>query len=168
MPELTKSQKVIFAILAVVALYAVYDLILAPSKPKDVKARVEADNRQAMKELVSSTTARIPLTVLPAKYDHLIKRAETGWAKNPFIERTKYNELVLNRAGEGTAAKKVQFVYSGYVDLGSQKIAIINQVDYSIDEHLETDGYILRKVLPNKVVIEDKKTRHRFDVHLQE
>ncbi len=173
MPELTKSQKVIFAILAVVVLYAVYDLLLFPSKPKNVKTAVEAENQPELKDLLTATVAKMSQTMLPAKYEHLIARAEAGWPRNPFIERSKYRELILKRSAEGIAAeetqpKKVPFVYSGYIVSGTQVMAIINNVEYNIDEHLETEGYILRKVLPDKVVIEDKAKRQRFEVPLQE
>ncbi len=167
MPKLTNSQKAIFAILTIVVLYAVYDLVLFPAKPKVAAPRVEGENLQEMKELAAVTAVQMAQLTAPAKYERLISRAEARWEKNPFIERAKYNELIFSRAAAG-AAKKAEFVYAGYIDLGNKKMAIINSVEYNINESLENEGYILREVFPGKVVIEDKANRHRFEVPLQE
>ncbi len=167
MPKQTNSQKVIFAILTIVVIYAVYDLALAPTKTKVVPPKVETGNEQEIKELVFATAAKLKQTTTPAKYDYLIGRAEARWGKNPFIERVKYNNWVFSRAAAG-AAKKPQFVYSGFLELWGKKIAIINNMEYNINESLENEGYILRQIFPDKIIIEDKANKHRFEVSLQE
>lgn len=167
MPDLTKSQKIVFAVLAVAVFYAAYEFFLAPPKAKMDKTAGEAAESAEVKELLNIMLTRITQTAAPAFYYDSIEKAESRWQRDPFIEQAKYNEWTFSRSNGGPSPKPA-FTYTGYVDLGSKKVAIINNVEYSVNETLEDEGYILRGIFPSKVVIEDKAKQHRFELFLQE
>jgi hypothetical protein len=60
---------------------------------------------------------------------YIIGRAETDWGKNPFWEKGSYREWA-NRDNTKTSddpASKI--IYSGYVDVGKKKLAVINGLE---------------------------------------
>lgn len=167
MGKLTKSQKIIFAILAAVAFFAVYDLVFLSSRPKDKPPQTAVSDLEAMKELVKTVPALILQSQLPEKYEHLIRKAEAPWTMNLFLDQKRYNEWAFGRM---TAAmpKLVELTYSGFIGGGTQKMAIINNVEYMVNDRLETPGFILREIFPDRVIIEDTSRRHRFNVPIRE
>lgn len=166
MTKLTKSQKIIFGILAVVVLFAVYDRVFLASRPDDKPPAAEG-GREAMKALVQTAPAMILKAQLPERYGYLIRRAEAPWAENPFLDRKRYNELAFGRKAVGLP-KLAELVYSGFIGAGKQQMAIINNVEYMVNERLEAPGFVLREIFPDKVVIEDTSRRHRFNVPIRE
>jgi len=103
--------------------------------------------------------------------EYIIARAEADWKKNPFLDRnsSSYKEWAsVQRAaasGSGSAAK---IIYSGYVDAGKTKIAIIDGLEYQAGEQLEMEGYVLKQITPSIVLIVNKNTGIEVEIPIQE
>jgi len=48
------------------------------------------------------------------------------------------------RGSQGGVLAKI--IYSGYVDSGRNKMAVINGLEYRIGEQLELEGYVLNRL----------------------
>jgi hypothetical protein len=59
-------------------------------------------------------------------------------------------------------------MYSGYVDSGKKKMAVINGLEYSVGEQLETGGYVLKKITATKVIIKNRNTGSELEISIQE
>jgi hypothetical protein len=59
-------------------------------------------------------------------------------------------------------------IYSGYVDSGKNKTAVINGFEYRIGEQLEIEGYVLKQITPSSVLIFNKNTGNKEEIPLQE
>ena len=70
--------------------------------------------------------------------------------------------------GGGAAAPKIEFVYSGYLEVDRKRMAIINGMEYREGEGLDIKGYVLKSVSPSSVVIENRGTGATINVPLQE
>lgn len=162
MKKLEKRQIIILAIAALFVLYAIYELLIAGPAAKKAKMAVKPAEIETVVNTLSTDLMKYRAGGVDA---YLAKRAETDWGKNPFWERESYRVFAGDKEG-GVAG--VKFIYSGYVDTGREKIAIVNGVEYQPGEALEIEGYELKSVLPESVLIVNRRTGSQLSVPMQE
>jgi hypothetical protein len=92
---------------------------------------------------------------------------EADWGKNPFWKKDLYKEWG-NREGVAKSGVLAKIIYSGYVDSGKNKMAIINGLEYRLGEELELEGYVLKQITPSSVLIFNKYTGNKEEIPLQE
>jgi hypothetical protein len=168
MKKLSKQQIVILAVMALVVLYGAYD-ILSPKAPKTDAVSPAARSAERA-EFISEFTANTARN-LPSKFDaYSVVRAEAKWVGNPFDDRKLYAAWKSARTPTGPAADlpKHVFTYTGYIQGGTKRIAIVNNVEYGVGDALDIQGYSVKEISPTKVVIVNKMEKKVIDVPLQE
>jgi len=101
----------------------------------------------------------------------IFSRAEKEWRQDPFLDAKSY--LAWSKAREqakaGAAAPKIEFAYTGYLEVnGNKKMAIINGLEYGEGDDLDVKGFVLKSVSPARVLIENRSTGTAQKVPLQE
>jgi hypothetical protein len=83
----------------------------------------------------------------------LIQKAEAAWKQNPFMEiqKVKAAEPAATRPKE--TAKRLDLAYSGFIELGSKRLAIINGQEYETGDQLNPGGFTIKSILPTRVTI---------------
>ena len=162
MKKLNKRQIIILAIAALFVLYAAYEFLIAGPAAK--KAKVEAKPVE-IEEFVNTVRNDLFKDKLVAVDAYVASKAEVDWGKSPFWERASYREFAGRDTGNGIAEK---IIYSGFVDTGRKKLAIINGWEYEAGESLEIEGYVLKSVNPSRVLILNRNTGSELFVPLQE
>jgi len=168
MPKLTRQQIIILSITVLVALYGVYDFFIV----KRTKS-VSFDAGKKSTELGTFTAdvmANMTKGSLSTADAYTINRAETEWKRDPFYEKKAFRNWKMLKDPKAGKDSKTEpgFNYSGYLKFDKKEMAIINGVEYESGNHLETEGYVLEKIYPNRVVIVNKKSRSRVEVSLQD
>ena len=167
MAKLKKREIIILIIAAVVVFYAGYEYLIAAPASKKIKTSAGADSVKVdtFASGIIKDLGKDKITDLDA---YVIRRMETDWGKNPFWKKDLYKAWV-NREGlaQGSGAL-AKIIYSGYVDSGKNKMAVINGFEYRIGEQLEIEGYMLKQITPSKVLIFNKKTGNKEEIPLQE
>jgi hypothetical protein len=162
MANLKKREIVIVSIAVLLILYAVYVYFIAGKLPGKKVQTVAATTK------VESVTSGIAIELSKNKLSDLdnytIKHAAIDWGKSPFLERNLYRAWQTKDGGGGT----FKIIYSGYVDSGKHKMAVLNNVEYRIGEELKEEGYILKHITPLKVIIYDKRAGNNLEIFLQE
>ena len=162
MNTLNKRQIVILAIMGVAVLFAAYDFIIG--QPAAKKAKIEAKPVE-IESFVKTITGDVVKGKIAGVDEYIIKKAEMEWTKNPFWPRSEYREFAGNEAGGGLVAK---IVYSGFVDAGRKKMAIINGFEYQPGDALDIEGYVLKSVTPSKIIITNRDTGSELIIFIQE
>ena len=168
MPKLTTRQIIILGIMVAVIAYAAYDFFIAPHAKRD--AMDVREKSAKLDTFLNEVTTYIPKGSRSAFDAYLVSRAEAHWKYDPFYERKSFREWmrVKEPAKAGGGAQKISFQYSGYVNMKDKKMAIINGIEYEAGDLLEVEGYVLRGIYQNKVIIENMKSRSKFEILLQE
>jgi hypothetical protein len=173
MHKLNKRQILILGVMFVAVLYGAYELFPAGRKGPAVvdTTKKAADLNAFMGDITASLTKD---TSSPTDA-YMIKRAEAGWLRDPFYEPKNDREDAIAKEAAQTqqvqaaaTALKGQFNYTGYVDMGLKKIAIVNGNEYVTGDALDVEGYVLNGIHPTKIVIYSKVTRLTIDIPLQE
>jgi len=142
---MAKREVVIVAVMALVVFYGLYDFFYAASADrsksvKTIEVKVDELNKLAadVEEVLAATS--------DAKDAYIVTRAETDWLVDPFY---------LARA---IAEQEIKFFFTGYIEMGKRKIAIINGFDYEVGDYLlERPGFQVRSIRQNEVVITDRR-----------
>ncbi|MGV8059420.1 MAG: hypothetical protein AB2L12_15565 [Smithellaceae bacterium] len=166
MAKLNKRQIIIIIIAIAVILYGAYAILLSGGvKQKDAKESNPAPGKDSHINSIAGDLIKNPLNVVDA---YIVGRAEADWEKNPFWEKGSYREWANRDNAKTKDDPAAKIIYSGYVDVGKKKMAVINGVEYSVGEKLEIDGYVLKKITAAKVVISNKNTGTQLDIFIQE
>ena len=167
MANLKKREIIILAVAAVFVLYAGYEYLIAGPASKKVKTSASADSVK-VDSFVNDTIKDLSKEKLTDSEAYMIKRMAAEWGKNPFWKKDLYKAWVNREGlakGSGTLAN---IIYSGYVDSGKNKMAVINGFEYRIGEELEIEGYVLKQITPSKILIVNKYTESKEEIPLQE
>ena len=166
MDKLKTREIIILVIAALFILYAGYEyLIAAPANKKIItSSSAESVNINNSITGITKDLGKDKITDFDA---HVVKRMEADWGKNPFWKKDLYKEWG-NREGVAKSGVLAKIIYSGYVDSGKHKMAVINGFEYRIGEQLEIEGYVLKQITPSKVLIFNKNTGNKEDIPLQE
>lgn len=162
MKKLNKRQIIILVIMAIAIIYAAYDFLIG--QPAVKKAKIEATPIE-IESFITSISNDVMKNKMAGVEVYIIKKAEADWGRNPFWMRSEYREFAGDEAGGGLAAK---IVYSGYVDSGRKRMAIINGYEYEPGDVLEIEGYVLKSVTPSRVLIANPGTGSELFIPLQE
>jgi len=164
MAKLKKREIIILVIAALFILYAGYEYLIAGPASKKVKTSTESVNINTSTTGITKDLGKDKITDFDA---YVIRRMEADWGKNPFWKKDLYKEWV-NREGVAKGGVLAKIIYSGYVDTGKNKMAVINGLEYRIGEQLELEGYVLKQITPSSVLIFNKYTGNKEEIPLQE
>jgi hypothetical protein len=145
-------------------LYAGYEYLIAGPASKKVKTSTESVNINTSSTGITKDLGKDKITDFDA---YVIRRMEADWGKNPFWKKDLYKEWG-NREGVAKSGVLAKIIYSGYVDSGKNKMAIINGLEYRLGEELELEGYVLKQITPSSVLIFNKYTGNKEEIPLQE
>ena len=165
MGKLNKRQMIILAVAGLFIFYAIYILFVAKPGTKKGKAIAQQAEFNSFVNSVSNDLMKNGVAGIDA---FIVKRAEADWKRNPFLERPVYREWVAKESAAAGSGSAVKIIYSGYVDSGRNKMAIINGLEYRAGEQLEMEGYMLKNITPSKVLIVNRNTGSEITVPIQE
>ena len=89
---------------------------------------------------------------------YIISRAESAWKQDPLttVELTDRPEDEINRQKRKiieTTGPQLDVSYTGFMQMGDQKFAIIDGLEYTVGDELERGGFKVRSITPRQVVI---------------
>ena len=164
MAKFKKREIIILVIATLFVLYAGYEYLIAGPASKKVKTSTESVNINTSSTGITKDLGKDKITDFDA---YVIRRMEADWGKNPFWKKDLYKEWG-NREGVAKSGVLAKIIYSGYVDSGKNKMAIINGLEYRLGEELELEGYVLKQITPSSVLIFNKYTGNKEEIPLQE
>lgn len=164
MAKFGKREMIILGVMAAVIIYAAVDFLLPKKKNPEINM---VQKTAELNTYVTNLTTAIGTNTTAGASTIIFSQAEKGWVQDPFLDSKSYNTWSRVKEGAGTG-QKIDFVYSGYLEVGRKRMAIINGVEYKEGDALDIKGYILKSVSPIRVVIENRGTRATINVPLQE
>lgn len=158
MAKLAKREKIILGVMAIAIIVAAF-IYLSPKKKSPETTENVAQKTAELNTFVSSVAGSLKEDSMKNPGTVILARAEKEWARDPFLssrDLMKWNEAKARKAKGDAVVTKIEFVYSGYFEVGSKKMAIINGMEYKEGEALDVKGYMLKSISPVKVVIENR------------
>jgi hypothetical protein len=172
MPTLSTRQYIMIGIMFLVVLYGASELLFTGGKSPATAGK--ATQKNDLTTFVNEINASMSKDTPSPLESHIIKRAEAQWLRDPFFARKSYRELALSaepaQAAKAPtpAAQKIRFNYTGYVEIGHKKIAIVNGNEFAKGDALDMEGNVLKDISPSRITIYDKESRRTLEIPLQE
>ncbi len=153
---MTTREKIIVAIMCLTIVYGAYELLFARKSGKPVPASV-GNPIGELKSFVTEIGQKLNSEQKGKESPYIITRAGATWDKDPFIHSTGplQKRLTLGNPDQQQkpAADRPDFIYSGYMQLGTMQMVIINGMEYTVGESLTDKSFYVKSIAPQQVVI---------------
>lgn len=159
-------EKIVLILMAIAVLYGAYDLFFSsPIKPvtKTSEQGVE-ETKTFVLDMVKFLTKDDTSTI----DTYIITRAASGWNRDPFLRSEQFFESKGNKESSESEAEVVSFRYTGYLETGDKKLAVINGMEYEEGENLDQAGYFLRSISKARVIVGKKGDMSNITLSLEE
>ncbi|RPJ75528.1 MAG: hypothetical protein EHM15_03465 [Desulfobacteraceae bacterium] len=83
----------------------------------------------------------------------LIRKAESDWKQDPFADIPRPSAPVAEEKQKKTDRPPPNLAYSGYIEAGDKRLAIINGQEYATGDTLEPGGFTIKSILPTRVTL---------------
>ena len=144
---MSKREKGVLIVMALVVLYGGYNLLWPSSEPSDPAGNLHP--LQDVEDFVLGVLAELPRFSLNKTEEYTIAAAATPWAANPFLKVTLEKDKAPEKLSATVPEPEVPLVYSGFIQLGDRRLAILNGREYEPGDALEIDGYTLLAMHPS-------------------
>jgi hypothetical protein len=165
---MSNREKIIVVMAVLALIYGVYIVFIEPQaqQPTFKTSKNQLEDLNAFITKVAAATK----DGLSERDSEIIARAEKAWVRDPLIRMRKpvQAEKETQQAEQETEPQGV-ILYTGYLEMGTMRLAIINGNEYAAGDTLEQGGYIVRSISPSQIVLATTDgTKNMFIVPLQE
>ncbi|MGD8284313.1 MAG: hypothetical protein PVG08_09400 [Desulfobacterales bacterium] len=160
---MTNREKIIVGLMLIVVVYGVYTLFL--SSPSETKISGQ-QNLETLNTFVAKIADKAK-SGLSKKQSYVLQKAKTKWKQDPLIQmreapKVEEEEIIM-------PATKSKIVYTGFLQMGNKRLAIISGMEYEAGDKLEPGGFIVRNINPNHVVLGTSNTgKQTFIIPMEE
>jgi hypothetical protein len=159
---MNKREKIIVGVMVFSILFA---LVYFLSPAITWQGAKPAEPYTGSEKIIQEIAAELKKVASSPNENYVIARAEATWAKDPFYKKVM---PVSAKAGPGGAGAQ-DIVYSGFVDMGEKKLAVINGNTYQVGEKLDFGGaFYLKSVEPSQAVIADRQNQRNIVIKLKD
>ena len=164
---MSKREKIIVLTAVLAALYGAYILLLPSPSKKSETVAVDRSVSQGISTASESKLVREISDVLKDDEStrteaYIADRAEEEWTNDPFSTSDIFNSEKTEGYTENI--EKDNLIYSGYLEVGGRKTAIINGMDYQTGDELENSGYKVGRINSSSVIIIDKTSGEKTKI----
>ena len=153
---MTSREKIIVGVMCLTIVYGAFELSVGRQPIKTTPPPV-GNNINELKLFVSEIDQKLNSQLSAKEYPYLIKQAGLAWDKDPFIHSSKPLQKRLASEIKERQSKSIEahskFNYSGFMQLGVTKIAIINGMEYTEGESLADKTYYVKSISAQRIVI---------------
>ncbi|MEJ2286144.1 MAG: hypothetical protein P8X85_21420 [Desulfobacterales bacterium] len=146
---MSNREKIIVGLMVLSVIYGVYILFFeSPEKA----ASFDSGGARELEALNTFITKVADKTKSgPSKEQaYVLNKAQTAWKQDPLIQ-LESKEVEVDTGPEPVLDARVQ--YTGFLQMGETRLAIINGTEYETGDRLEPQGFVIRRILPNQVVV---------------
>ena len=146
---MSNREKIIVGLMVLAVVYGVYVMFF--ESPKQTKTFSAGGDRQL--EALNSFITKVADKTKSGpskKQAYILKKAQADWKQDPFVQ------LQPKKVEEDTGPAPVldaRVRYTGFLQMGDTRLAIISGMEYEPGDRLEPGGFIIRSISPNRVVV---------------
>lgn len=153
---MTRREKVILAVTGIVAVIGLGTVFLSGKTRIAPGVATQANNPQGAQAVANALALAKQAT--PGKVEaSLLAAIDKPWRTGSFYDKSL--------EPKGTAAKPAAMPrFTGYVELGSGRLAVVDGYEYQAGDTLEGGGYKVLSVTPDKVLLESLANGQKLDL----
>ena len=155
---MTTREKIIVCLMVLAVVYGVYTLFFAEPREQVVFKSGGDKELEALNKFVNKVAERSTKSLSKEKA-YILQKAQVDWKQDPLIQLLPKDTEKEEQGPPLVLDSKI--LYTGFLQMGDKRLAIISGIEYEIGDRLEPDGLIIQNIQPNHVVIAspDKKNK---------
>jgi hypothetical protein len=168
---MTTREKIIVGIMCLTIAYGAYDLLGSRRKQKSISPGTMPNKTGDLKSFVADVTGKLAGEKVSKEYQYMIKQAGAQWTKDPFIHSArplKKRLLPVNVTQTPAKPSAPDFDYTGFMQLGTTRIAILNGMEYAEGEALPDKAYYIKSISPQRVIIGKVDSKETIQISINE
>ncbi|MGD8366429.1 MAG: hypothetical protein PVG78_02205 [Desulfobacterales bacterium] len=146
---MSNREKIILALMGIAILYGAYTY-LGPTEQGASPAQ-SGKEMEALNAYVLGIAGSLPRLSLSDTEKYVMASAVARWPEEPFLRTRLPESRDVSGTGKPMQPEDLDVVYTGYVEMNSRRLAIINGKEYAPGDALEFSGYVVRRIDPAKV-----------------
>ena len=148
---MTTREKIIIGLMVLAVGYGVYTVFLAGPQ-EETAFKSDGDKDLKALKLFIDKVADNTKNSLSKQQAYVLQKAQIEWKRDPLLqikqkmsqeEKEQHRPLVLEK----------KILYTGFLQMGDKRLAILNGIEYEIGDRLESGDLIVRDIYPDHVVI---------------
>ena len=148
---MTTREKIIVALMVLAVVYGGYTFFL--SAPSDETAfKRGGDKELEALNLFITKVADKTKNSLSKEQAYVLQKAQIEWKKDPLLQIEPKISPEEKEARQPLVLES-KILYTGFLQMGDKRLAILNGLEYEIGDRLDPGGLIVRNIDPNHVVI---------------
>ena len=144
-------ERIIVVLMIIVVIYGAYSLFLAPGDKSTAPGSKE--KMAELKNFVVDAATNLTSESVSAVDKYIIDQAEKAWPDSPFLQSGSILTSQPFEAKAEVIKERINLAYTGFLQTDNSLLAIVNGREYETGEQLSEDGYYIKSISPNKVVI---------------
>jgi len=164
---MAKREKIILLIMSLVVMFGLYDFLFSSDVKK--KPAVTVTDVAATQKFIAEVAGSLKDDFTKTNM-YILSRAKDEWRRDPFWQKDRRPEAKAEAKEESVREIKVQEsrVYTGYLEMGEQKLAIINGAEYELGDELGRGGPVVKNIDPKQVILAVPGTADEIILPLKE
>lgn len=168
---MSKREKIILIVMAIVVVYGAYEFFFASAEedivPTGEAAGTISPGSSDMPQFLAGLSQKLPSKTKENNHKIILKKAVETWGKDPFLPQAMEtsNKDDITRTPLATGKN---LIYSGYLEIGNKRLAIINGLEYEVSEIIDPGGYVLKNISPGEVRVGYASGNISFVIPLEE
>ena len=154
-----KRREIIIIVITVIfAYYGIFDLVLTSGKKNADESASKAEPFD-----VAATLSGLHLANPYARQvSYVLSKIDAQLRHMPFMKNAAglEDEDIPKETGQSFDAD--DFIYTGFAEMASERIAIINGFDYKKGETVKS--FLLEEITPNFVILSHKQVHHTIPI----
>jgi hypothetical protein len=147
---MTHREKIIVGLAALSLGYGAIELMLPRAKTAPLQQSQSIEGLTGFVSKVADATRSLGAEAGGT----VIQKAEAAWKQNPFVDIPKAQAQEVKAESQKKPDRPLpNLVYSGFLEVGSRRLAIINGIEYEAGDKLDPGGFTIKSILPTRVMI---------------
>jgi hypothetical protein len=149
---MAKRQKILIGVLVAVALYAAYTYLPLGGGGPEPEKNLDQE-RARLAKTVEDVTREVGTKQMSKAEMHRVAGVVREWDPLPFYQsKRSFSFLGLDQEEVLKGAEKI--LYSGYLEYGSARLAVINGIEYAAGDALAAGDFVVAEITKSHVTLE--------------
>jgi hypothetical protein len=146
---MSNREKIIVGLMVLAVTYGVYVMFFESSQ-KTNKFIAGGDRELEALNTFITKVADKTKSGLSEKQAYILNKAQTAWKQDPLVQ-LEAKKVAVDTGPEPVLDARVR--YTGFLQMGDTRLAIINGMEYEAGDRLEPGGFIIRRISAEQVVV---------------
>jgi hypothetical protein len=146
---MSKREKIIVGLMVLAVIYGVYIMFFESPQSADTFSAGGDRELEALNTFISKVAEKSK-SGLSKKQAYVLKKAQTAWKQDPLVQ-LEAKKAEVDSGPDPVLDARVR--YTGFLQMGDTRLAIINGMEYGAGDRLEPGGFIIRRIFPDQVVL---------------